>query len=305
MKTTNTELLKATVIEDAKTRYESMYLPALVEELNSARATASGAEISLMVQTAEAKCKAVTGDYMDARINALLDLEPDRVALFTDFIQNPTYASVRLAQDKETGEYALKYGSKVLSFDKLEKAYQRRMGQTHADGSVDPDTKATLTRDKKYYAMLTYFVDNMGRNIAGDLSEQAGKVVAPAYVKADPEKRQALDFSGDSITALEKQLNYLVSTILPEGMEVKMKRADVRALKQAATKEHMLKFKLQHEAFFMGRIFAAIKTRMNCEAYTLESNAKIHKAPSTTSNAKACPPDTHTVDMAAAIPNRA
>ena len=100
MKTTNTELLKATVIEDAKTRYESMYLPALVEELNSARATASGAEISLMVQTAEAKCKAVTGDYMDARINALLDLEPDRVALFTDFIQNPTYASVRLAQDK-------------------------------------------------------------------------------------------------------------------------------------------------------------------------------------------------------------
>ena len=148
MKTTNTELLKATVIEDAKARYESMDLPALVTELNSVRETASGSEIALMVQIAEGKCKAATGDHMDARINVLLDLEPDRVALFTDFIQNPTYESVRLAQDKQTGEYSLKDGSKVLSFDKLEKAYQIRMGEKHADGSVDPDTKATLTRDK-------------------------------------------------------------------------------------------------------------------------------------------------------------
>lgn len=255
---------------------EDKTLDQLVEELNTIRTTGNGADIQKAIDIISSACKEQTEKNVQERICTILALESDRANMFINFINNPMAASVRLKQDAKTGEYALTSGEKQISFMQLEKAFQMLHGTKHADGSVEADTSKTLAQDKHYYAMLTYFVDNLTRNIAGDLSEQVKKVSAPALTSKE-EKPTEYDFSGMSINALEAQLNILVSTILPAAMSVKMRRVDVKALKQAATTEKMMKFRMNDEGRMLNKIFAAVRIRMNDEAYELTSKAKAHK----------------------------
>lgn len=257
---------------------ETMTLDQMVENLNSIRATGNGTDIQKALDDLTAACKAQTEKNIQKHITAILSLEADRIAMFTDYINNPIAETVRIKQDNKTGEYALTTGEKQISFMQLEKAFQILHGTKHADGSVEADTSKTLAQDKRYYAMLTYFVDNLTRNIAGDLSEQVKKVSVPTLTSKE-EKPVEHDFSGVSVNAMEAQLNALVSTILPADMSVKMRRVDVKALKQAATTEKMMKFRMNDEGRMLNKIFAAIRIRMNDEAYELTSKAKAHKQP--------------------------
>lgn len=247
-----------TIAETTKT------MDQLMEELNAIRVDGSGSEISTLVNQIVEKCKEQTAENIKARISEILGMESDRVAMFTEFINNPMAPTVRMKQDPNTGEYSVAEGEKQISFVALEKAYEAMGGKT-------------LAQSKHYYAMLTYFVDNLTRNIAGDLSEQVKKVQAPNLTTKE-EKPAEYDFSGISVNALEAQLNALVSTILPAEMSIKMKRVDVKALKQAATSEKMMKFRMNDEARMLNKVFAAVRIRMNDEAYELTSKAKAHKA---------------------------
>lgn len=251
-------------------------LDQMVESLNTIRTTGSGADIQKALDGINAACKAQTTENIQKRVDAILALEADRVAMFTDFINNPMAKTVRLKQDAKTGEYALTNGEKQISFMQLESAFQKRHGTKHADGSVEADTEKTLAQSKRYYAMLTYFVDNLMRNIAGDLSEQAKEVNVPTLTTKQ-DKPADYDFSGSSLSALEGQLRAMVNTILPADMSVKMLKVDVKALKQAATTEKVMKFTMANESRMMNKIFAAIRIRMDDEAYELTSKAKAHK----------------------------
>lgn len=254
----------------------ALTLDQMVESLNAIRTTGSGAEIQEAINGINAACKAQTTENIQKRVDAILALEADRVAMFTDFINNPMAETVRLKQDIKTGEYALTNGEKQISFMQLESAFQKLHGTKHADGSVEADTEKTLAQSKRYYAMLAYFVDNLMRNIAGDLSEQAKKVNVPTLTTKQ-DRPADYDFSGSSLSALESQLRAIVNTILPADMSVKMLKVDVKALKQAATTEKVMKFTMANESRMMDKIFAAIRIRMNDEAYELASKAKAHK----------------------------
>lgn len=301
---TTTNAIAETAKNDLREVLATMTTTQVLDKLNEVRQTANGAELQIYREILETRCKEQSEALMQARMDTVLAMADDRKAMFLEFINNQTCTTVRLKQDSKTGEFSIKEGSKQITFSKLEKAWQAKKGVKKADGTIIPDLSATLAKSKRYYAMLTYFVDNVGRNIAGDLSEQAKKVTAPALTAGDASERKEWDFSGDSISALEKQMNALVGTILPPDLTIKMKRADVRAILKAATKENMLKFTLKNEEFFMSRLFVAMETRLNDRAYELVSKAAAHKEPSTTKNDKVSPPDPHTVDMAAAIPNR-
>lgn len=142
-----------------------MTLDQMVESLNAIRTTGSGADIQKALDGINAVCKVQTTENIQKRVDAILALEADREAMFTDFINNPMAETVRLKQDAKTGEYALSTGEKQVSFMQLESAFQKLHGTKHADGSVEADTEKTLARSKRYYAMLTYFADNL-KNIA-------------------------------------------------------------------------------------------------------------------------------------------
>lgn len=250
----------------------------LVSDLNAVHSTMTAAQVEKAVTAIKEAVKAENAAAVDIRAIQLVKMD-DQAQMFTDYINDPAVPVVRLAQSKTTGEYKLTLGKRHISFAKLEATYQRINGTKHADGTVDPDKSKTLTQSKRYAAMLSYFADNLTRLIAGDLSENGSKkkVSVPSLTAGTADQRKEYDFTGSSINALESQLNAIVSTILPADMVVKMKRVDVRALKQAATKEKLLDFTMKNEADLLARIFAAVKVRMNDDVYKLTSNAKAHK----------------------------
>lgn len=248
----------------------------LVEELNAIRNTATGDDIAAKVAAIQEQVNKENAAATAERAVELVTMT-DRVEMFREFINNPTVPSVRFFHDKKSGEYRLISGKKQLSFTKLEAAFQRLNGTKHEDGSVTPDKSATLTRSKRYAAMLSYFVDNLTRSIAGDLSHKPKAVHVPALTYGTEDERKELDFSKNTPGALEFQLNAIVKAILPEGLTITMNKTDVRALKQAATKEKLMEFTMNTEAAFLLKIFSAMKVRMNDAAYVLNSKAKAHK----------------------------
>lgn len=249
----------------------------LVSDLNAVHSTMTAAQVEKAVTAIKEAVKAENAAAVDIRAAQLVKMD-DRAQMFVAYINDPTVPIVKLAQSKTTGEYKLTHGKRNIPFAKLEATYQRINGTKHADGTVDPDKSKTLTQSKRYAAMLSYFADNMTRLIAGDLSENGSKKVSvPSLTAGTADQRKEYDFTGSSINALESQLNAIVSTILPADMVVKMKRVDVRALKQAATKEKLLDFTMKNETDLLAHIFAAVKVRMNDDIYKLSSNAKAHK----------------------------
>lgn len=250
----------------------------LVSDLNAVHSTMTAAQVEKAVTVIKEAVKAENAAAVDLRAVQLVKMD-DRAQMFVAYINDPTVSIVKLAQSKTTGEYKLTPDKRQISFAKLETTYQRINGTKHADGTVDPDRSKTLTQSKRYAAMLSYFADNMTRLIAGDLSENGSKkkVSVPSLTAGTADQRKEYDFTGSSINALESQLNAIVSTILPADMVVKMKRVDVRALKQAATKEKLLDFTMKNETDLLAHIFAAVKVRMNDDVYKLTSNAKAHK----------------------------
>lgn len=197
--------------------------------------------------------------------------------MFIEYINNPFVKLVRVKENAKTKEHELTASKKQIPFSRLEAAYQAEGCPVLADGKIDSDLSKTLAQSKRYHAMLAYFVDNLTRNIAGDLSENTKKVSVPKLTAGNDAERKEYDFSGNSINALETQLNAIVATILPENMTVKMMRTDVKALKQAATTEKFMQFSMSNEGRILNKIFSAIEIRMNNKAYTLTSKAKAHK----------------------------
>lgn len=256
--TVKNEIINATVeaIEKAKTAEE------LVSELNAKRATLTQPEIAPLTSAINEKLKAENGEAKTEYIKALLST--DKITMFNTFIDVPCYTVKRLTNDKDTGDFVLVDGKRQLNFAQLDSAYEKEN-----DGN-------TLANAKNYHRMVANFTHNIGVKIAGDLSEDKDvkKVCIPVY---QGEKETEVDFSKASITALETQLNAIVTTILPNEICAKMLRSDVRAICQAATQEKMLCFTLKNEIRILNSIFNAIRIRKNNEAYTLESKAKCHK----------------------------
>lgn len=254
--TVKNEIANATkaAIENCKTSAE------LLEELNAIRTTATASEVSAKIAMINEKLKEESEANKNARIAELLEME--KVKLFIEFINNPCYESMKLKTDRDSGEFTIINRSRQIRFRQLDMAY------------AEKTKEKTLTNSLRYYGMVSLFTHNLGKNIAGELSEGVKKVTVSTY-NGKPENE--FDFSGNSITALEKQLNAIAETILPAEICPKMLKADVKAIKAACVKEKMLNFTLQNENAIINKIFNAFEIRMNDKAYTLNSKAECHK----------------------------
>lgn len=263
-------------IETTATTDTTTTLEELLEALNAEKDVDKAAILRAKL---DQSVKVRNQETMDAAVDAYLEqAETDLEGMFRAFVADPYVPTIRIKTTKDGG-YELADGDKQLSFSKLEREYAKRTGSN--DEAAEVKTGKTLTRDKKYIAYLGYFVDNLGRNLAGDMSETGLTVKAPVLngEKAS-EGRKSYDFGKSSIGGLEFQMNAIVGTILPETMSVTMRRIDVKAILMACVKaDNRLNFQLANEQRILDMIFVAIRKAMAGEGYNLESKAKVHKQP--------------------------
>lgn len=149
------------------------------------------------------------------------------------------------------------------------------------------DAERAAKKDKKsvfdnYRApdICALFLKNCAKNIAGDLNIDE-KAPAAIYVNPDRVKNAGYKltlekFEKCSIGALEIQLNQCAKAIVGDDAP-KMLKADVRAILKAVTacKINTLEFNIRAEAAFMDIILEAIHHRVEGNAYTITSKAKI------------------------------
>lgn len=232
------------------------------------------------LEIAQQALKTENDARISARIDTLLDLYAKApVNFWTEYVNAPTVEVLRLMQDPKSKEYSATPASKYLSFGRIEKAYREK-----------DDKNVTLAASPKVYRMISYFVDNLGKSIAGDLSndgKDAKKVIAPTFnynTKAkDPNKvttpadRKELDFSGLSVGAMTDQLNHIVNAMFPADFVAPLRKADFRAIKQFATGNKLRSAKLSNEAAFLENFFEAVRVRKNDLEYTMTSGATCHR----------------------------
>lgn len=237
-------------------------------------------DTAALFETVQQALKVENDARINSRIEKLLDLYAEApVNFWTEYVNAPAVEVLRLVQDPKSKEYSATPASKYVSFGRIEKAYREK-----------DEKNVSLAASPKVYRMVSYFVDNLGKIIAGDLSsddKDAKKVIAPTFnynIKAkDPNKvttpadRKELDFSGTSIGAMTDQLNHIVNAMFPADFVAPLRKADFRAIKQFATGNKLRSAKLNNEAAFLENFFEAVRVRKNNLEYTMTSGATCHR----------------------------
>lgn len=250
-----------TTTNEKTTMTAAEILEALNNEKNTDNVPKLAAALDEAVKADNAKI--VHGAVMDFVRAA----EQDKSVFFRSFITNPYVTIQRVKMNKETGKRELSDGKRQISFSEIEKEY----GKNH-DGE-------SLAQAKRYIGMIARFTHNLHANLCGALSEDAGDagiVKVETYNGVDVNIKE-YDFTGNSITKLHEQLNAIVSTILPQDMELKMVKADVRAIMAAHQTEKFMEFTTAAEKKVMNQIFGAMRVRMTGKAYSVTSKALCHK----------------------------
>lgn len=233
-----------------------------------------------LLETCQQAIKTENDSRISARIDSLLKVaEQDKNEFWTQYVDQPTVEILRMVQDAKTKEWSTQKASKYLSFGRIESVYRKQ-----------DDKNVTLAEHPRVYRMIAYYVDNLGKIIANDMSSEdkgAKKVIAPTFnynPKAkdkervtSPEDRKELDFSGLSIGAMTVQLNYIAKAMFPESYYVPLRKADFRTLKQFATGNKLRNAKLGNEAAFLENFFETVRLRKNGLEYTLTSGATCHR----------------------------
>ena len=220
----------------------------------------------VLLTALEEAVKVWNQETVKAAVDAFVhEAEQDRTTFFRDFIQDPFVEVARVKQSKDDGTYSVVPAMKQVSFSDVEKAW----GKLH-DG--------TLAQSKRYVGMIARFTHNMHTNLCAALSEEGPKVKVQKF-RGDAVEVAEYDFNGNSVGKLQGQLQAIVETILPEGMELKMVKADVRALLAAHQTEKMMEFTTAAEKKVINQIFGSMRVRMSGEAYVVKSKARCHKVP--------------------------
>ncbi len=203
------------------------------------------------------------------------DNERDTSLFFANYMDDPYAVQLSIRPDRDKpGFYMVMESERRIDFLTIDKAWCE-----HINNEAE-----TLATDGRYANMTSIFMDNCIRNIAGDLSENTNKVMIPARSSLNDERKE-YDFTNNSITALEKQLNVIVAAIMGENAP-KMLKADVKYIlnaitkatnnnRDAETKGHLITVR---DKAFMNNLFRAIEVRRNNASYTIDSKANIHKA---------------------------
>lgn len=250
-----------------------------ISELNDAiNLKLAPAEIQSRIEIAQQALKVENDSRIDTRVSALLSLFQQSPAEFwTEYLNNSTVEVLRLMEETNDDGilYAAKPAQKYLSFGRLETAWRK----------LD-DNNVTLARVPSVYRMIAYFVNNLDKHIAGDLSPEEDaakrKVTVPVFnynqkKGVTPNDRKTLDFSKCTMQALADQLDAIALNLLPEGFCPHLRKSDLRAIKQFHTNNSLRKAQLNNEARFVENLLEIIRLRVNDELVKVSSNASVYR----------------------------
>lgn len=201
----------------------------------------------------------------------------DAIAMFKAFIADPFTTFSVISENTKKGEksrsFELAERKYQVSFYQVERAFQlMKSKDTDESGNPLPNKSVTIAADPQFEIKLRMFLDNLAKNIAGDLGAKA-----PVLTDKQAEQKTG-DFAQNSRAALEKQLNAVVSAILPGEVCPKMIKADVKFLGLALTRVRYTRVTMANEKGLMNALFAALKVRTEKAAYDFQSKARCHRA---------------------------
>lgn len=187
-------------------------------------------------------------------------LAMDKVMMFNDFIDNRFIELQKLVKDEKSNTYDLIATQKQLSFVELEKTSKKEIC-------------------KGIYEKLTsLFMDNLYQNIKEDLTVKCIEVKASPSLNAEYSKlRDEYSFTNTSVVAMEKQLNTILTFLLPEELEIKAVKADVKYLQYALTKVKGGTLSIMQEKTFINEMFSMLYFRKNNIAYQFQTKMTAHK----------------------------
>lgn len=201
--------------------------------------------------------KDINADITNQRIKELLAL--DTLDLFNTYIDNRFVTLKKLKLDGKSNEYSIVDNEKQLSFLQIEKA---------ADKAIC----------KGIYEKLTsLFMDNLTKILQDEQTVKGISMEKLALKDEYRELRTTYKFDQLSMVELEKQLNTILSFLLPDGLEIKAIKADVKYLKNAIGTTKQGKTSIMQEKTFINELFTMLYYRKNKLAYEFQSKMTAHK----------------------------
>jgi len=237
-------------------------LTTAVDTLNQfLRDKASITKVSAQMETVNNLISSTNEDIIDERIESLLEMP--LVDLFNDLIDNRFVTVKKLAQESETSLYIIADTQKQLSFQKVE--------------SVSLDKNKKPLSKGVYEKLVALFMDNLYRCIKSDLSVSGIVTNTPKLNGEYSKLRLEHKFTETSNVALEKQLNIILSYLLPEELKIKAVKADVKYLQYALTRVKNGTLTVMREGTFINELFTMLYFRKNKVAYQFQTQLSAHK----------------------------
>lgn len=199
--------------------------------------------------------ESINTETVNARIDALLAMELK--PMFIDFINNQTITRIKVTENKERTEFIIGDSVTKISFLQLE------------EKSENPLCKGV------YFKLMVIFMHNLYKSTATEANFNTSFSLNDEYAQLV----KKYDFGKTSMVELEKQLNAILEKLLPEGLEIKAIKADVKYLLRAiGNTNDSGKTIIIQEKTFVKYLFAALDHRMNKKAYEVESKMTAHKS---------------------------
>lgn len=223
----------------------------------------------------EKRAKAIKLAARNARADELLSME--RIAMFREFIANPTYTYDKLDLDIKKDEWQAVKANGTLSFRELENRYQLKMStETDANGKAIANRSVTIAVDPKWELFMCMFLDNLQLNNAKAF-DQSTITLQEAGCGNDAKKKYG--FEGIGKEKLKDQLRKVVSALIPEELVPAMDKSDVGYLLTACDTARKGNIKVLSEKNLTEEVFVTIRTRTNGGKYARGSKARIYRIP--------------------------
>jgi len=201
--------------------------------------------------------KETNSETTNMRIKELLNM--NTLEMFNEYINNRFVTIKKLKLDTKENKYVIVDTEKQLSFVQIEKASTKEICKGI------------------YVKLVSIFMDNLIKVLQEEQSVK-GINLPKMQLKAEyQELRKKHNFDKISMVELEKQLNTILSYLLPDDLNIKAVKADVKYLKNAMSTTKQGKTVIIKEKTFINELFVMLYHRKNKIAYSFQTKMHAHE----------------------------
>lgn len=227
-------------------------------------------ELAIYVGKVNQAATAVTEVRRSERISELLALG-NNSKMWEEFLKHRNFKGVGVALDKKSSAYKIKENDRCrISYPELNDAFiKAETARLEQAGEVFDPEALTIARDRRFNTWAPLFFRDAYR-VAIERNLGANACDKKAYTLTA--RGTEIKGNAPSVNQLQKDLVQLVSFLLPENMDVKMVKADVRAIGLALVRAGADSFRNAGDGNGYNWLLNAIATRMEGKTYSVETD---------------------------------